>query len=100
MTHPPNTGTVAYGPAPASFAAVARHGRAWLPLIALTALAGSGVALALPSVLGHSVDAIVAGNNYTKWFSIAAALITTGMVCSLIDVFAGTACVAGTTAWL
>lgn len=92
--------TSAYRPAPTTFGAVARHGRGWLPLIGLTALAGSGVALALPSVLGHSVDAIVAGTDYGRWFSIAAALIATGIVCSLIDAFAGTACVAGTTAWL
>ncbi|GAA0951012.1 ABC transporter ATP-binding protein [Kribbella koreensis] len=100
MTTSLRSGPVAYGNGPASFGAVARHARGWLPLIGLTALAGSGVALALPSVLGHSVDAIVAGDNYGKWFTIAAALITTGIFCSLIDAFAGTACVAGTTAWL
>jgi len=83
-----------------TFGSVARHGRGWLPLIGVTALVSSAVTLALPSVLGHSVDAIVADTDYRRWFTIAAALIVTGIVCSLIDTFAGTACVAGTTAWL
>lgn len=83
-----------------TFGSIARHGRGWLPLIGLTALVSSGTALALPTVLGRSVDAIVAGDGYGQWFVIAAALIGAGVVCSLIDVFAGTACVAGTTAWL
>jgi ATP-binding cassette subfamily B protein len=83
-----------------TFGTVARHGRGWLPLIGLTALVSSGTALALPSVLGKSVDAIVAGDGYGRWLAIASALIGAGVVCSLIDVFAGTACVAGTTAWL
>ncbi|MEU4391871.1 ABC transporter ATP-binding protein [Kribbella sp. NPDC023855] len=90
----------AYRPAPTTFGAVARHGRAWLPVIGVTALANSAVSLALPSVLGHSVDAIVAGSGYGRWFTIAAVLIGVGVLCSLIDAFAGTACVAGTTAWL
>ncbi|MEV8374087.1 ABC transporter ATP-binding protein [Kribbella sp. NPDC056861] len=92
--------TSTYSPAPTTFKAVARHGRAWLPLIAVTALAGSGVALALPSVLGHAVDAIIAGGDYGRWFTIAVVLVAVGIICSLVDAFAGTACVAGTTAWL
>jgi ATP-binding cassette, subfamily B, bacterial len=92
--------TSTYSFAPTTFKAVARHGRAWLPLIAVTALAGSGVALALPSVLGHAVDAIIAGGDYGRWFTIAVVLVAVSIICSLIDAFAGTACVAGTTAWL
>ncbi|ADB35499.1 ABC transporter related protein [Kribbella flavida DSM 17836] len=83
-----------------TFAAVARHGRGWLPVIAVTSVAGSCVSLALPSVLGRSVDSIVAGHGYHQWLTIAVALVATGIICALVDVFAGTACVAGTTAWL
>ncbi|TDO54299.1 ATP-binding cassette subfamily B protein [Kribbella sp. VKM Ac-2527] len=83
-----------------TFGAVMRHGRGWLPLIGITALIQSGVTLALPAVLGRSVDAIVAGSGYGRWLWIACTLVATGIVCSLVDVFAGTACVAGTTAWL
>ncbi|GAB2555167.1 ABC transporter ATP-binding protein [Kribbella endophytica] len=83
-----------------AFGDVVRHGGKWLPVIALTSVGGSCVALALPSVLGHSVDAIVAGHGYQQWFTIAAVLVAAGIICSLVDVFAGTASVAGTTAWL
>jgi ATP-binding cassette subfamily B protein len=82
------------------FRAVVRHGQAWLPVLGVTALLGSAVTLALPTVLGRSVDAIVAQHGYGKWFAIAAGLIAVGIVCALVDVFTGTACVAGTTAWL
>ncbi|MEU8221632.1 ABC transporter ATP-binding protein [Kribbella sp. NPDC048915] len=83
-----------------SFGEVAKHGRGWLPLIGLNALVGSAVTLALPSVLGRSVDAIVAGSGYTRWFVIAAALIGLGVLAGIVDAFAGAACVARTTAWL
>ncbi|MEV6285208.1 ABC transporter ATP-binding protein [Kribbella sp. NPDC051770] len=79
---------------------VVRHSGKWLPVIALASLGGSGVALALPSVLGRSVDAIVAGHGYDQWLGVAAGLVALGIICSLVDVFAGTAAVAGTTAWL
>ncbi|MEU0093027.1 ABC transporter ATP-binding protein [Kribbella sp. NPDC006257] len=82
------------------FKEVVRHGRAWLPVLAITALLGSAVTLALPTVLGRSVDAIVARHGYGQWFAAAAGLIALGIVCALVEVFTGTACVVGTTAWL
>ena len=83
-----------------TFGEVAKHGRGWLPLIGLNALIGSGVTLALPTILGRSVDSIVAGRGYTQWLIAAAALIGLGVAASLVDAFAGAACVAETTAWL
>lgn len=83
-----------------SFGAVARHGRGLLPLIGLSALVGSGVTLALPTVLGRAVDSIVSGDGVTTWLVPAAVLIALGITSALVDAFAGTACVAGTTAWL
>ncbi|TCO30370.1 ATP-binding cassette subfamily B protein [Kribbella steppae] len=83
-----------------TFGSVVKHGRGWLPLIGFNALIGSGVTLALPTILGHSVDSIVAGTGYTQWLMAAAGLIALGVVASLIDAFAGAACVAETTAWL
>ncbi|MFB6721466.1 ABC transporter ATP-binding protein [Kribbella sp. NPDC056345] len=79
---------------------MAKRGRGWLPLIGLNALIGSAVTLALPTILGRSVDSIVAGTGYTQWLIAAAAAIGLGIVASLIDAFAGAACVAETTAWL
>ncbi|TWD79905.1 ATP-binding cassette subfamily B protein [Kribbella amoyensis] len=83
-----------------TFRAVARHGRGWLPVIGATALIGSGVTLALPTVLGRAVDTAVAGHGYGGWLWLACGLVAAGIVASLAEVFAGTACVAGTTAWL
>lgn len=83
-----------------SFGAVVRHGRAWLPLIGLAALIGSLTSLALPTVLGRTVDAIVAREDLSTWLMLAGVLIGLGIACSLIDTFADPACVAGTTAWL
>jgi ATP-binding cassette subfamily B protein len=80
-----------------TFGEVAQRGRGWLPLIGLI---GSGVTLAIPTILGHSVDAIVAQTDYAKWLIIAAALIALGIAASIVDAFAGAACVAETTAWL
>ncbi|WP_112248372.1 ABC transporter ATP-binding protein [Kribbella monticola] len=82
------------------FRAVVRRGRGWLPVLGVTALLGSGVALALPTALGRSVDAIVTHHGYGKWFALTAGLITIGIVCALVEVFTGTACVVSTTAWL
>ncbi|TDD46059.1 ABC transporter ATP-binding protein [Kribbella antibiotica] len=83
-----------------TFGSVARRGRGWLPLIGLNSLIGSAVTLALPTILGRSVDAIVAGDGYTRWLIAASAVIALGIVASLVDAFAGAACVAETTAWL
>jgi ATP-binding cassette subfamily B protein len=83
-----------------TFGEVAKRGRGWLPLIGINALIGSGVTLALPAVLGHSVDSIVAGADYTHWLVAAAGLIALGIAASIVDAFAGAACVAETTAWL
>jgi len=83
-----------------TFGAVAQRGRGWLPLIGLNALIGSAVTLALPTILGRSVDSIVAGSGYTRWLIVASAAIGLGIAASLIDAFAGAACVAETAAWL
>lgn len=83
-----------------AFVEIARRAGGWLPLIGFSALAGTLGALALPTVLGHAVDELVAGNSGGAWFAAAAGLIALGLVCNLIDAFAGTACAANTTAWL
>ncbi|TCO49128.1 ATP-binding cassette subfamily B protein [Kribbella antiqua] len=83
-----------------TFKTVVKRGRAWLPLIGLNSLIASGVTLALPTILGRSVDSIVADDGYTKWLIAAAALIALGVMANLVDAFAGAACVADTTAWL
>lgn len=84
-----------------SFGAIARQGGRWLPLIGMAALAGALSTLALPFVLGRAVDAIVSGDNDVAWLVVlAGGLIALGVASDLVDAFAGTACVANTSAWL
>jgi ATP-binding cassette subfamily B protein len=83
-----------------TFGAVVRRSRLWLPLIALTAVTGSLSALALPTVLGRAVDAVLAGGHSREWLLWATVLIAAGVAVDVIDAFAAGACVAGTTAWL
>jgi ATP-binding cassette, subfamily B, bacterial RamA/AmfB len=81
------------------FGEIARKAGGWLPLIGVSALVGTLGALALPVVLGRAVDSIVTGGS-PVWFWLAAGVIALGIVSDLVDAFAGTACVAGTTAWV
>ncbi|ONI76720.1 ABC transporter [Kribbella sp. ALI-6-A] len=83
-----------------TFGSVLRQGRGRLPLIGVVALAGSVTVLALPTVLGRAVDAVVADGEVGRWVLIACWLIALGIACDIVEVLAGTACVAGTTAWL
>ncbi|MDX6283344.1 MAG: ATP-binding cassette, subfamily bacterial RamA/AmfB [Kribbellaceae bacterium] len=83
-----------------TFDAVLRRGRGWLPVIGATALLGNLTVLALPKVLGHAVDAVVADHGTSGWVLIACGLIALGVLCDVVEVIASTACVAGTTAWL
>jgi ATP-binding cassette subfamily B protein len=83
-----------------TFSAIARHGGRWLPVIGVSALAGTLSTLALPVVLGKAVDTIVMGDAGNMWIVVAASLIAVGVLADLVDSFAGVACVADTTAWL
>jgi ATP-binding cassette subfamily B protein len=82
------------------FGAIARRGGGWLPLLAVTAVLGALGTLALPMVLGRAVDALVAGGDTGLWLAVAVGVVGLGVVGELVDTYAGTACVTGTTAWL
>jgi ATP-binding cassette, subfamily B, bacterial len=82
-----------------AFAEIARKAAGWLPVIAVSALLGTLGALALPMVLGRAVDSIVNGGS-PVWFWAATGLVVLGIAVDLVDSYVGTACVAGTTAWL
>jgi ATP-binding cassette, subfamily B, bacterial len=82
-----------------AFAEVAKKAGGWLPVIGISSLLGTLGALALPIVLGRAVDSIVTGGS-PEWFWMAAGLVVLGIIVDLVDVYAGAACLAGTTAWL
>ncbi|HEX9339186.1 MAG TPA: ABC transporter ATP-binding protein [Pseudonocardiaceae bacterium] len=83
-----------------TFGAVVRRGGWWLPLIGIGGLVGTLATLALPELLGHTVDALVSGKDSARWLALAGGLIGLGILFELSDAFAGAACVANTTAWL
>jgi ATP-binding cassette subfamily B protein len=83
-----------------TFGAIARHGGPWLAVIGGTALVNTAGSLALPSVLGHAIDAIVSGKDGSFWLVAAVVVMAGGVVCEAVGAFAGAASVAGTTAWL
>jgi ATP-binding cassette, subfamily B, bacterial RamA/AmfB len=83
-----------------AFTAVARRGGGWLLLIGVAGLVDTMATLALPAVLGGAVDAIATGRESERWLLLAAGLIALAVACDLVDTFAETTCVAGTTAWL
>lgn len=82
-----------------AFAETAKKAGGWLPVIGTCALLGTLGTLALPVTLGRAVDSIVTGGA-PGWFWLAVGLVVLGIAVDLVDVYAGTACVAGTTAWL
>jgi ATP-binding cassette subfamily B protein len=83
-----------------TFRALARQGGGWLPLLGIADLCGTLVTLALPVVLGHVIDALVAGEQSRSWFALAGALISVAVLADLASAFAQPVCVARTTAWL
>lgn len=83
-----------------TFGALVRRGGGWLPVIAVTDLAGVGAALALPAVLGAAIDALVTGGDGGGWVALAVALIALAVGADLVGELAETFCVASTTAWL
>lgn len=80
--------------------AVLRRGGWMLPVIGAAGLVGTLGSLALPAVLGAAVDALVAGDGSARWLLLAAGLVALGVGCDLVEVYAGTRCVADTAAWL
>jgi ATP-binding cassette, subfamily B, bacterial len=84
----------------ATFATVARRSGPWLAVIAVAALAGTATALALPTVLGRAIDAIVGGGDTVRWLVVACGLIVLGMAADLVGAYAATASTAGATAWM
>jgi len=87
----------------ATLATVSRKAGAWLPVMALAAVSGAAVTLALPAVLGRAIDAIVTGGasaSSGRWVLVACGLVLLSMAIEIAGAYAGTASAAGATAWL
>jgi ATP-binding cassette subfamily B protein len=64
---------------------VSRPARWVLPAIGVSALVGTAITLALPAVLGRTVDAIVSTQDSSGWVVVAGLLVAAGLVTDLAD---------------
>jgi ATP-binding cassette subfamily B protein len=69
-------------------------------VVAVSAFATSGVALAFPAVLAHAVDGIVSHGSAGRWLPWSAVLVLVLVAGSALDVLASGVAVARSTAWL
>jgi ATP-binding cassette subfamily B protein len=83
-----------------TFRVLARQCGGWLPLLGIADVVGTAITLALPVVLGHVIDAVVAGGGGGGWLALAGALIAVAVLTDLVGAFAQPVCVARTAAWL
>lgn len=79
---------------------VARHGGAWVLILALASLVAAGASIALPAVLGKAVDAIVDDGPTGERVVWCAVIVTVLVVCDALDDLAAGATIARSTAWL
>jgi len=77
-----------------------RKGGAWVIVVSLAAFFTSGISLALPTVLGHAVDGIVADGGAGPWLTSAAVLLALLVAASALDTLASGIAIARSTAWL
>lgn len=77
-----------------------RRGGGWVVVVAVSALATSGIALAFPAVLAHAVDGIVTDGSAGRWLAWSALLVVLLVAGSALDVLASGVAVARSTAWL
>ncbi|MBT2507368.1 ABC transporter ATP-binding protein [Streptomyces sp. ISL-98] len=80
--------------------AAARRGGAPVGVLAATALLLAGVYLALPTVMGRALDAMLDGRDATLWLSMSAVSIVILVVCDAADDFVGAVANARAIVWL
>ncbi|WP_283137877.1 ABC transporter ATP-binding protein [Rhizohabitans arisaemae] len=79
---------------------VARRGGPWLAILAVTALTGAVADLALPHLLGRTVDTLVTGGAAGPVLWACVAVVALIVVCDVLGILAGGAGGARATAWL
>lgn len=80
--------------------ASARRGGVWVGVTMVTSLLLTGATLALPAVVGRTVDAVLGGSDVARWLALSGALIFVLVVCDAVDDLVGQAAEARSTAWL
>lgn len=79
---------------------VARNSGPWVVVIACTTLLSSAAVVALPYVLGHTVDVVFGGDDAGIWLLLCGLVIAVRVAGNVVDDLAAGLAVARSTAWL
>ncbi len=80
--------------------AAARRGGVWVVVTVVTAALITGAALALPLVMGRTVDAVLDGGDTARWLALTGLLVFVLVVGEAVDDLVGQVAEARSTAWL
>ncbi|MFJ8535362.1 ABC transporter ATP-binding protein [Streptomyces sp. NPDC093591] len=80
--------------------AAARRGGVWVVAILVTSLLLTGVTIALPAVMGRTVDAVLNDHGMAKWMALSGALIFVLVAFDAVDDLVSGVAEARSTAWL
>ncbi|GAA4057146.1 ABC transporter ATP-binding protein [Streptomyces shaanxiensis] len=80
--------------------ATVRRGGAWGVFQAAVSLLLAGVYIALPAVVGRTVDAVLGRGDTALWLTLSAVTVALLVVCDAADDYAGAVANARCTAWL
>ncbi|MET9680100.1 ABC transporter transmembrane domain-containing protein [Streptomyces coeruleorubidus] len=80
--------------------ASARRGGVWLGVTVVTSLLLTGATLALPAVMGRTLDAVLGHGDVARWLALSGVLIFVMVAVDAVDDLVGQAAEARSTAWL
>ncbi|MGW2616879.1 ABC transporter ATP-binding protein [Streptomyces sp. NPDC001500] len=79
---------------------VVGRGGAWGAVLAAASLLLSGIYVALPALMGRTVDAVLGPGDITLWLTLSIVAVALLIVCDVLDDYAGAVANARSTAWL
>lgn len=77
-----------------------RRGGAWGAVLAATSLLLAGIYVALPAIMGRTVDAVLGSGDTALWLTLSVVAVGLLIVCDALDDYAGAVANARSTAWL
>nr|WP_241266840.1 ABC transporter ATP-binding protein [Streptomyces scabichelini] len=80
--------------------AAVRRGGVWGGVLAAASVLLAGVYVALPALMGRSVDAVLGNGDTALWLTLSAVAVTLLVVCDAADDYAAAVANAHSTAWL
>ncbi|AXE84191.1 ABC transporter ATP-binding protein [Streptomyces sp. Go-475] len=80
--------------------ASARRGGVWVGVTVVTSLLLTGATLALPAVMGRTLDAVLGHGDAARWLALTGVLVFVMVAVDAVDDLVGQAAEARSTAWL